>query len=253
MDWSGWLELKKLYGVLEAVLEPVLVAPEAAMPEGARAGSRLDLADRAVIYAAQAYRMRHSDGVAMTFEQQAQLRACWSDPRVQNLHPHQRHLLLFMTACAWAQWQVDPTQKAPTEASRLLSTALELSRHVWIPSEWQEWMGPRPLERRRQAVWALSEQAVALDASGDPEEPVVAWNLEPANDSRQPVPLRYVLEGINVWQDVVQTHLALKLGQWHEPQRVLETLIVQSPDHRLEVQQVLAWLERMDESGRMVG
>lgn len=248
MDWSGWLELKKLYGVLEAVLEPVLAVPEAGMPDGTRPGSRVEQADRAVIYAAQAYRMRHPEGAAMTSVQQAQLRACWSDARVKDLHPHQRHLLLFTTACAWARWQVDSE-----EASHLLSSALELSRLVWIPSEWQDWMGPRPLERRRQAVWALSEQEAALDASGDPEEPVAAWNLEPALDSRQPVPLRYVLEGINVWQDVVQTHLGLKLGQWHQPQQVLETLIAQSPEHRLEVQQVLAWLERMDESGRMVG
>lgn len=248
MDWSGWLELMKLYGVLEAVLEPVLIVPETSTLEGLRPGSKLDLADRAVIYAAQAYRMRHPEGTAMAPAQQVQLRACWSDPRVAELHPHQRHLLLFVTACAWARWQVDPR-----EASHLLSSALELSRRVWIPSEWQAWMGPRPLERRRQAVWALSEQEVALDASGDPEEPVVAWNLEPAHDSRQPVPLRYVLEGINVWQDVVQTHLGLKLGQWHQPKGVLEALIAQSPDHRPEVQQVLVWLERMDGSGWMVG
>lgn len=132
---------------------------------------------------------------------------CWNSYQLQSLHPRQRHVLMWFGALAAAAWPVDE-EWARIVVARTYTAAIS----VWSPSSWQPWMGPRPELRPRRRLCELSDASLPDDPSGDPEPEPVPTALEGSSDHWNWYSVGQVLDGLDHWGAVLQTHLNLPLG-----------------------------------------
>lgn len=234
MPWSHFPELARFYRCIETVLHPT-------WEKQARPPSSVD---RALAFAAAAYQHHHPRQAALGLSQYEQLSRCFLDKRVRVLPVQRRHLLLYLTGAGLGMYL-----STPDRARELVARGLELSRFCWVPSEWQPWMGPLPESRPRQAVMLLTGPDEELEASGDPEDEVPRWQLEPRRDGRGElgaVSIAMVLQGIDHWQAVVEQHLKLDLGAARLGARVaLEQLVAlaKEPDAEPWMKDIRDWME----------
>lgn len=136
------------------------------------------------------------------------LSACWHSYQFRDLHARQRHLLVFFGALAAAAWGADEAW-ARMVVARTYVAALS----VWSPSAWQPWMGPRPETRPRRSVRFLEDGMPAEDPTGDPMlSGSVSVEVEGSTGHWSWYSIGQILDGLDHWGDVLQTHLHLPLG-----------------------------------------
>lgn len=197
--WEAWQALARYFHLCDRVLTTALPPLE-----------------RALALASLAHRHHHPSQTPPSPPQVTGLREAFLASEVRVLSVQTRTLLLFVTGAALAL-----RETRPDEARALLHEAVLLARFTWSPSPWQPWQGPAPRWVPRRPVALLREDDAQLerlraDPSGDPLEPLSPGTLEPlctrGLELLEPVPVRQILEGLLVWEAVVQSRLAWPLG-----------------------------------------
>jgi len=218
-DWSRWPKIIRLYHNIDSVLRGRT--------------TEVQYSYTSLLYAAAAYRVLAAAPLSKV--QYHQLQRAWSDRRVIRLDPRQRHLLLFVTGCALARWET-------LEAKQLLSEALALSGHVWLPSHWQPWMGPRPEQRRRVNIEHLLPGAPdPVDPTGDPEEVTGAVEVEGDRSHLDAfASVGEILDGINAWEAVMRDCLNLELGLFRQGARAAIYRLLPIPHVEEEIVEAVA-------------